>query len=193
MKVKCISNNGASLVDWEYTPVRRDKFGRFNSTYHTEFGGVTVGEEYLVAAMIYFQEYIAYLVDEDDLVVAYPCQLFTSIDERVSRKWKFRLVDLKEEVYPFVQAIWGYPELCDDKNTYEDLIVEKTQDSLLTYFKRKTEMLVEFPDSRLDSAKVVDGAWISCPVCDDVWEMNRLSGMTQCTNGHYSNNPLWVG
>lgn len=52
-----------------------------------------------------------------------------------------RVVDKNENIYPFIQAIWGYKELCTDKQGYEKLIVEMDEESQRIYFLGKTEFL----------------------------------------------------
>jgi hypothetical protein len=66
--------------------------------------------------------------------------LFEVVDSKVSPHWHFRLIEKDEDIYPFVQAVFGYPELCSDKKSYENLIVEMEEDTIRIYFRRKMEL-----------------------------------------------------
>ena len=59
---------------------------------------------------------------------------------RLNSNWHFRLIEKDEDIYPFVQAICGYYELCYDKKAYENIIVEKDEESQRIYFRRKIEL-----------------------------------------------------
>lgn len=66
--------------------------------------------------------------------------MFEIVDHKLDTSWHFRLVDKDEDIYPFVQSILGYPELCSDKKAYENLIIERDAESQQTYFRRKLEL-----------------------------------------------------
>lgn len=140
MKVKCIYNTGESLKPYEDKPLKKDEFGRFGTTEYTVFGQLEVGKEYLVMGIITFQTFIAYLIDDNGSIAACPCQLFEIIDNTVTASWQFRLVEKDEGIYPYVQGLLGYPELCTDKMSYENLIIEQNEDAVRIYFKRKMEI-----------------------------------------------------
>lgn len=140
MKVRCINNTGISLRTYEYEPItNKEVFGRFGVSEMGEYG-IEIGKEYLVMGLIIFQTYQAYLIDENGQISTCPCQLFESIDSKTNPNWHFRLIEKDEDIYPFVQAIFGYPELCSDKKAYENLIVEMEEESQRIYFKRKIEL-----------------------------------------------------
>ena len=65
--------------------------------------------------------------------------MFEVLDERLIFNWEFRTIGKDEDIYPFVQAILGYTELCTDKKSYENLIIEKDEYARQIYFKRKIE------------------------------------------------------
>ena len=90
--------------------------------------------------LIFFETYQAYLIDDKGFISACPCQLFEVIDSKVNSNWHFRLIEKDEDIYPFVQAICGYYELCYDKKAYENIIVEKDEESQRIYFRRKIEL-----------------------------------------------------
>ena len=90
--------------------------------------------------IIVFETYQAYLIDDNGFISACPCQLFEVVESKVNSNWHFRLIEKDEDIYPFVQAILGYPELCSDKKAYENLIVEMEEDAQRIYFRRKIQM-----------------------------------------------------
>jgi hypothetical protein len=139
MKVRCLYNTGEALRPYEYNPLEKGMIGRFGATGFSEYGCVTIMQEYLVMGMIMFETYLAYLIDDSGFICACPCQLFDVVDNKINSKWHFRLIEKEENIYPFVQAIWGYYELCFDKKSYENLIVEKEEEAQRIYFKRKIE------------------------------------------------------
>ena len=124
MKVRCLYNNGKALRAYEYKSLSEDMMGRFGATGYTEYGELDIGKDYWVMGIIVFETYQAYLIDDNGLISACPCQLFEVIDNKVNLNWRFRLIEKDEDIYPFIQAIFGYPELCSDKKAYENLIVE---------------------------------------------------------------------
>jgi hypothetical protein len=140
MKVRCLYDKGEALRPYEYEPLSKDMMGRFGATGYTEYGELDVGKEYLVMGLITFQSYQAYLIDDNRLISACPCQLFEVVDNKVNSNWHFRLIEKDEDIYPFVQAIFGYPELCSDKKAYENLIIEMEQNTQRIYFRRKIEL-----------------------------------------------------
>lgn len=147
MKVSCINNTGLSLRPFEYERINnKEVFGRFGVSEMGEYG-LVIGKEYLVMGLITFQTYQAYLIDENGFIFACPCQLFEVIDSKVNSNWHFRLIEKYEDIYPYVQAVFGYPEFCSDKKAYENLIVEMDDDSIRTYFKRKKELEKELVKS----------------------------------------------
>ncbi|MGV3609449.1 MAG: hypothetical protein ACO1N0_00760 [Fluviicola sp.] len=141
MKVKCIYNTGQELRKYENTSLKNDEFGRFGVSANSEFNEITIGAEYLVMGLIIFETYQAYVIDDNGFISACPCQLFEVIDNTLDSDWHFRLIQKDEDIYPFIQAIFGYSELCSDKNAYENLIIEKDEETHRMYFKRKRKYL----------------------------------------------------
>ena len=140
MKVRCINNTGISLRPYEYEPIiNKDFFGIFGVSEMGEYD-IEIGKEYLVMGLFIFQTYQAYLLDSNGLIATYPCQLFEITESIVNSNWHFRLTERSEDIYPFVQAIFGYPELCSDRQAYENLLVEMEDDAQQIYFKRKIEL-----------------------------------------------------
>jgi hypothetical protein len=140
MKIRCINNTGVSLRSYEYESItNKEVFGRFGVSEMTEYG-IEIGKEYLVMGLIIFQTYQAYLTDDKGFIATFPCQLFEIIDSKVNSNWHFRIIEKDEDIYPFIQVIFGYSELCSDKKAYENLIVEMEKDTQRIYFRRKIEL-----------------------------------------------------
>ncbi|MAN26627.1 MULTISPECIES: hypothetical protein [Mesonia] len=145
MKVRCINNEGAFLRNFEYDSMKNEGVsGRFGATGYTTYEELTLGAEYLVMGVIIFKTHQGYLVDDGGFISVCPCQLFEVIDDKVNTFWHFRLIDNEEDIYPFIQAIFGYPELCADKMAYENLIVNKEEVTERIYFRRKIELEKEY-------------------------------------------------
>lgn len=141
MKVKCIYNSGEALRLYEYESIPlKEMIGRFGATAYSEYNEIKVGKEYLVMGIIVFETYQGYLIDDDGFISCCPCQLFEVIDDKMHPNWHFRLIEKEENIYPFIQAILGYYELCFDKKAYEYLIVEKDKKYEAVYFKKKSEI-----------------------------------------------------
>lgn len=142
MKIRCINKTGNSLRAFEYQSiVKKEVFGRFKVSALIEFD-IEIGKEYIVMGLIIFESYQAYIIDDEGYISVYPCQLFEVIDNEISSNWHFRLIDKDEEIYPFVQAIFGYDELCSNKNAYEELIVEKNEEQQRIYFREKLKLKI---------------------------------------------------
>jgi hypothetical protein len=147
MKVRCLYDKGEALRPYEYKSLSKDMMGRFGATGYSEYGGLTIGQEYLVMGIIIFETSQAYLIDDNGFISACPCQLFEIIDDKInSSNWHFRLINKDEDIYPFVQAVLGYYELCFDKKSYENLIVEKDVEAQRIYFRRKIELEKELEE-----------------------------------------------
>lgn len=138
MIIKCIGNKRRDLIDYEFTSLDEGVFGRFGISDKGEYP-IIEGTDYQVMGMIQFDRYLSYLIDESGFILTVPCYLFIIVDSKVNPYWHFRLIDKQEDIYPFVQAIWGYWELCDDKQAYMKLIVEMEENAQRIYFRRKIE------------------------------------------------------
>ncbi len=140
MKIRCINNTGESLRPHEYKTLEKNMIGRFGATGYSEYGGVRIGENYLVMGIIIFESYLGYLIDDRGSISVYPCQLFEVIDSKISGNWHYRLTSNNENLYPFIQGFFGYYELCFVENYYVNLIIEMETEAQNIYFRRKEEM-----------------------------------------------------
>ena len=139
MIVRCLNNTGQALSPFEYTDLVPSQFGRFGASAFTAYD-LEVGKDYLVMGILVFKTYQGYLVDDNGSIQVVPCQLFEVVDSSTPSSWHFRLIDKEEEIYPYVQSIFGYFELCYDTRGYEDLIVEMTEQAQRIYFRRKIDL-----------------------------------------------------
>lgn len=141
MKVICKNNTGRYLRAFEYQKINDDNaLGRFGVSAISEFNELTVDKVYLVMGIIIYQEYQAFLIDDDGFISSCPCQLFDVISDDIPLSWHFRIITKNESVYPYIQGICGYKELCKNLKSYENLIIEKDEESSLIYFQRKIEL-----------------------------------------------------
>ena len=140
MKIRCLYKTGQDLKPYEFKSLTKEEQGRFGITGYTEYNQLDIGKEYLVMGMIMFDSYLAYVIDNDGLIFACPCQLFEIVDNRVNSNWHFRTTETTEDIYPYIQAMWGFPEMCLDKKSYESLIIEHDEEAMRAYFKRKIEL-----------------------------------------------------
>ena len=137
MIVKCIGNTGQFLRPFEYSKITNPAIlGRFGVTGGSQFS-VQVGESYRVMGIFIFQEYQGYLLDVRGNIYTEPCLLFDILDGSIPSDWKFSVLDLKNPLYPFIQAVFGYEELVSDPIAYEKLIVDKEETSYRIYFRKK--------------------------------------------------------
>lgn len=140
MKAICKYNKGKDLSRFEYSKLEDKQFGRFGVSSNTEYGELEVGKEYKVMGIVTFDSYQGYLIDNGSPTVC-PCQFFEITDGSIPQNWQFRLVNTDEQIYPFIQSFLGYSELCSDKSAYEKLIVDKDEEALAVYYRRKTELV----------------------------------------------------
>lgn len=149
MKIKCVNNTGEALRGYEYKSLRKDILGRFGATGYTEYNELVIGKEYLVMGVVVFETYSGYLIDDNGFISVCPCQLFEIIDDKLSSNWHFRLIPKDEDIYPFIQALFGYEEFCSDKKSYENLIINKDQQAQGIYFRNKIEFETLYRDTEL--------------------------------------------
>lgn len=137
MKVKCIYNTGKDLRRFELKEIVDDKeLGRFGATGNTLYNEIEIGSEYFVGGIIISNSCIKYLIDSGGYVFSLPANLFEVIDSNFSENWSFCLFDKKYSLYPSVQAVIGYEELCKDPTHYNKLL-EVDIDAQKIYFLRK--------------------------------------------------------
>lgn len=142
MRVRCINNTGKSLRQYEYKPLNRNQIGRFGATEDTQFG-LGIGAEFLVMGLLFGEGSLAYLIDDDGCISAYPSPLFEVIDHKIPSAWYYKAFHCTDENYPYREAVFGYYELVFDDKHYDELVDAKDS-AYRIYFKRKLELEQEF-------------------------------------------------
>lgn len=128
MKVKCIANSGDSIINFARQA--------FTYTEMSKFGLVKVGQEYLTMGMIMINGSLVYVVDSNSTVGCVPAPLFEIIDNKLDPNWHFNLTITKENDIRDVISIWGYYELCFEKDHIYHLI-NGEEKALNNYFEKK--------------------------------------------------------
>ena len=100
--------------------------------------GLELHKKYLVMGIMINGGQLSYFIDENGKPGFYPCELFEVVDSKIYSDWHFKSYSKTDEMYQYIQAIWGYYELCFDENHYEQ-IIERKKEALELYFKRKVE------------------------------------------------------
>jgi len=131
MKVKCINNTAKVLMNYPKKPL--------GISENSKYGLLEIGKEYLVMGIITGEGMLNYLIDDSGIISTCAYQLFDIIDNNLPSNWFFKAYTNNDDVYPYREAIWGYYELCNDVNHYEQLI-EHEEVALHIYFRRKVEI-----------------------------------------------------
>ncbi len=131
MKVNCIYNDPKNLPK--------------NIPNNFDYG-LDLHTKYLIMSILLCEnKQLWYLVDENGRPSFFPCQIFKIIDNKMDLGY-FNLIDWEDNVYPLnKKLIWGYYEICFDKNHYEN-IIDREEKALQIYFKRKEEILKAYED-----------------------------------------------
>jgi hypothetical protein len=96
---------------------------------------LTVGDNYKIYSQCVFNKHLMYLLDPADNSKPnwYPAHLFEITDGRIPSNWQFRYYEGSEGD---VSAIWGYPELIQIDEHFNDLS-EREPAALLIFANRK--------------------------------------------------------
>lgn len=103
-----------------------------------EYAELTTGQEYLAMGIILGEGQNMYLIDVDDIPSLYPAILFEDTLVSIPSHWYYRTILISHQIFPYIQAIWGYYELCSDISHYSKLI-DRHEQALHTYSRRKNE------------------------------------------------------
>lgn len=101
--------------------------------------GLILEKEYLVMGIMLNDGDLYYFIDENGKPGFYPQSLFEITDSKLSQEWYFKPYSKENEMYVYVQAVWGYYEFVFDQNHYEKLVARE-REALELYFKRKIEL-----------------------------------------------------
>lgn len=192
MKLKYKIQNFASYTDgtvsanerdylnkWRHLPLALPlKLGGFYTVYGLEYkesGGVNV-----------------MIIDESGRTYPnfYPIEFFDVVDNRISKHWQtegqksFPLEGIK---YPSLITFEAYKS---DPSFFDKLVTPEGE-APRQFQEMKNKIDREFPQQSNQTAKVLEGFWVTCPVCGDSWENTSSDGVVFCPQGHENNNPFW--
>jgi hypothetical protein len=168
MKVKCLFNTGRNLSQ---------KFLDEGWTKESKMQ-LNLNSENVVYGISYFKNDSCYFLICDKYLKPfwYPDEIFEISNNKLSSLWYF--INCNEPLG--MQVIWGYEELVNIDN-HNDNLMEREDEALEIFYKRKKEMDMEFPDfSVKGKANTIDQNWLICPKCMDEWESNSIFGMVEC-------------
>lgn len=132
MKVKCIETKARELN------VFYDKSIRYHDTDFSGHG-LLINEIHLVMAMVLYKDtkYLYYLVDINGKPNWFPNELFEVTDNSLPTQWSFKIFNDESDVD--VYCIWGYDEICNNEEHYDQLI-ERENEALMIYFNNKRKI-----------------------------------------------------
>lgn len=104
----------------------------------TQYGQLEIGKDYLVMGIISFDEMLCYLIN-DGVISACPAKLFEVLDGKLPLNWYFNLLTNQDTRHPYIEAIWGYHELCFIEEHYLQLI-EGEDNACRIYYRQKIEI-----------------------------------------------------
>ena len=143
---------------------------------------LTFGKVYVVYSMYLTDEGIVkYLIISDGgRNYWYPPELFDITDNRLPSCWQYAFWGDDERIP--ILAMWGYEEIVNRKDHYDDLI-ERKSSALSIFYARRREIELSHPSPEVtDKAEIIEGKWIMCPNCCDAWECELTWGMIDCPN-----------
>ncbi len=128
---------------------------------------------------------IIYIIDTSMGLRWYNSQYFDIIDSRVSRFWNFYIGNWFCELWA---DIWVWDSEFQSQVMYND-----DEKSIKLFQPYKTNLELEFPDHYLENAILVDGNWIQCPKCQNIWENHSDLWQVICPNcENKMNNPVII-
>ncbi len=171
MKVKCLYDTGMNLSQ---------KFLDHGWLKQSEMD-LIINKEYVVYGIAFFKkglsEYL--IVDKYNNPFWCPDEIFQIINNKLSSLWFFQKYK-KDDGMIDDWFVWGYNELVNNIN-HSDNLMEREDNDLNIFYKRKKEMDMEFPDDSIkEKASVVDQNWLMCTNCIEAWESLSIFGMIEC-------------
>jgi hypothetical protein len=173
MKVKCIYNSTKSFFVKKFPYESYENYEKY----------LVIDKEYLVYGILYYKEEFCYLIfNEQGYPFWYLSKVFLVVDRKISKYWYVDFSEDQEIVF------WGYFELVNHPYHNNDLmkenidnLIEKEEEALEIFYKRKKEMDLEFADNSIEEkATIIKDKWLMCPKCIDAWESNSTFGMVEC-------------
>jgi len=132
MKIKCNDTSAVKLKLSEVNTITSNEFDYNN-------WGLLANEIYLVLAMILYKDtkYLYYLIDINGKPNWFPNELFEVIDNVLPNQWSFKIFNTESDVD--IYCIWGYDELCNQEDHYDQLI-EREDEALTIYYNQKRKI-----------------------------------------------------
>jgi hypothetical protein len=178
MRVKCINRGGAALLEADILA------GNFRTS---TFGGVTVGQTYVVYGLLVWKSSLDYLIQADNGSPYWvPASLFEITSKNLSRLWQFNSWHQDGQYV----AIATFSIFVNSRKGLEALAcLEPTAVNDFQYFKEMADL--EFPIDVIDETAIsLKDNWIQCVSCSDAWESQSFLALVRCPScGRTMNNP----
>lgn len=111
MRVLCTANNGSSLSQKHF----EESYASLSSDFDLE-----IGKEYIVYGIILWKGFLLYLILGEGMFPHwYPSELFSVTRNEMPPDWYF--VCRREEEGFEVNAVWGYEELVNAEDHFDEL------------------------------------------------------------------------
>lgn len=107
--------------------------------------GLIQNKEYLVTGIMTFKQSndLYFLVDENGRPSWFPFQIFETTNNELPKNWYIK-VNLGNDYVDYKNLI-GFSELCNNKD-YFNLLLERDEEAMHVYFRRKIELEKELQD-----------------------------------------------
>jgi len=107
--------------------------------------GLEISKEYLVMGILTFKysNNLYFLVDENGRPSWFPYQIFETINNEIPQNW-FIKVNVENDFVDY-QNLIGFNELCNKEDFFNQLL-ERGEEAMQVYFKRKIELLRELEE-----------------------------------------------
>lgn len=145
--------------------------------------GLRPGDDVVVCTMIMNSDadLLLGLKLRDRFVYAAPLELFTVVDDRISRHWVFSFEAGKLAGRRNMWAYWGYPEFVHN-DEHREALLDDEPEALRIFNSFAERMMLEFalPNVAL-KARRIETDWIMCANCADAWQSPPgLDEMVRC-------------
>lgn len=129
MKIKCKNTSAKNLNLFEVNTINSNEFD-YN------IFGLLANEIYLVMSIVLYKDtkYLYYLIDINGKPNWFPNELFEVIDNSLPNQWSFKIYNDESDID--IYSIWGYDEICNQEDHYDQLI-ERENVALEIYFNKK--------------------------------------------------------
>lgn len=107
--------------------------------------GLELSKEYLVMGALTFKQSnnLYFLIDENSRPSWFPYQIFEIVTNELPANW-FVKINIEDE-YVDYQNLIGFDELCNKQDFFNQLL-ERDEEAMRTYFRRKIELEKELAE-----------------------------------------------